>query len=128
MDLTTLRRLARERAKADLVTKGVSIYRRELDSGICFSMAGIKECINQPFSLYSDKINLIIDGLEEALASATYLGFTTYQTHPKPHVLGYHYFETEIGGKTAYFNVQVTIQKQLFLYSITEALHWSPIQ
>ncbi|MDR6807168.1 hypothetical protein J2Y45_004498 [Dyadobacter sp. BE34] len=128
MDFKTLRRLAKERAKEKLVVTNTGIYREELDAEIKFNMAGIKECINQPFSPYLDKINLIMDGLEEALATATYIGFTTYQTHPKEHVLGYHYLETEIGGSTAYFNIQVTVQKQHFLYSITETLHWDPLE
>ena len=126
MDLNALRRLAKERVKTDLVEKNVGIYRSELNAEIRFSMVGVKECINQPFCLYVDKLNLLIEGLEDSLATAIHLGFTDYQTHPKPHVLGYHYFETEIGGKTAYFNIQVTIQKQCFLYSITETLHWDP--
>jgi hypothetical protein len=124
MDLNLLRRIAKERLREDLVAKGVGIYRKELGAEIRFSMVGVKECINQPFCLYVDKINLLIDGLEEALANALHLGFTDYQTHPKSHVLGYHYFETQIGGETAYFNIQVTVQKQYFLYSITEKLHW----
>ncbi|SEJ09988.1 hypothetical protein SAMN05216327_10662 [Dyadobacter sp. SG02] len=128
MDLKTLRRLAKERTRLDLVVQGVGIYRKELDAEIRFNMAGMKECINQPFNPYADKINLLISGLEEALACATYLGFTTFQTHPKPHVLGYHYFKTEIGGKTAYFNIQMTVQKQHFLYSITETLHWDQLE
>lgn len=126
MDLKSLRRIAKDRLKDDLVMKGEGIYRQELGAEIKLSMAGVKECINQPFCLYVDKLNLLIKGLEEALATAKHLGYTDYQTHPKPHVLGYHYFETEIGGKTAYFNVQVTVQKQYFLYSITERLHWDP--
>jgi len=124
MDLNLLRRTARDRVKVDLVMKGVGIFREEIGAEIRFNMAGIKECINQPFNPYRDKLLLLLDGLEEALANAVYIGFTTYQTHPKEHVAGYHYFETAIGGKTAYFNIQVTVQNRCFLYSITETLHW----
>lgn len=124
MDLNLLRRTARNRVKVDLVMKGVGIFREEIGAEIRFNMAGIKECINQPFNPYRDKLLLLLDGLEEALANAVYIGFTTYQTHPKEHVAGYHYFETAIGGKTAYFNIQVTVQNRCFLYSITETLHW----
>ncbi|WP_353717980.1 hypothetical protein [Dyadobacter sp. 676] len=60
----------------DLVAKGIGVYRKELDAEIRSNMVGAKECINQPFSPYLDKINLLINGLEEALDSATYLGFT----------------------------------------------------
>lgn len=116
--------MARKRVKEDLVAKNVGIFRDELGAEIKFNMSGIKECINQPFNSYPDKLQLLMEGHEEALASAVYLGFTTYQTHPKEHVAGYHYFETEIGGRTAYFNIQMTVQGRYFLYSITETLRW----
>jgi hypothetical protein len=89
---------------------------------------GLKNCINQPFNLYRDKILLLIDGLEGALRSATYVGFTSHQNHPRPHVVGYHFFETQIGGETAYFNVQLTVQNRYFLYSITESIRWETLE
>ncbi|WP_215232469.1 LPD3 domain-containing protein [Dyadobacter linearis] len=123
MELNQLRKLARERAKNELVGKNVGIYRPELGGEIRFSISGIKECINQPFHQYVDKVKLIIDGLEESLANAEYLGYTESQTHFKPHVKGYYYFKTEIGGIPAYFNIQLTLQNKFFLYSITENIH-----
>lgn len=128
MDLNLLRKQAKERAKIELVQKDVGIYREELQAEIKFNVAGIKECINQPFSKYFEKVNLIIYGLEEALTDSEYIGYTTIQTHPKPHVLGYYYFKTEIGGITAYFNVQLTVQNKYFLYSITETIHFDSLE
>ena len=120
--------MAKERVRLDLVTKNVRIFRKELSGEIEFNMAGIKECINQPFNLYHDKILLLIDGLEAALRSATYVGFTSHQNHPRPHVVGYHFFETQIGGKAAYFNIQETVQNRYFLYSITESIRWETLE
>ncbi|GGH44659.1 hypothetical protein GCM10007423_43020 [Dyadobacter endophyticus] len=85
MDLNHLRRVARKRVKEDLVAKNVGIFRDEFGAEIKFNMSGIKECINQLFNSYPDKLQLLMEGLEEALASAVYLGFT----HPKEHVAGY---------------------------------------
>jgi hypothetical protein len=84
----------------------------------------MKECINQPFNPYQDKILLLIEGLENSLKEAAYVGFTSNQNHRKQHVVGYHFFKTQIGGKTAYFNIQMTVQNQFFLYSITESIRW----
>jgi hypothetical protein len=109
MDLNALRRLAKERVKTDLVATGEGIYRQELEGEIRFNMAGVKECINQPFNPYQDKIFLLILGLEDSLKKATYIGFTSNQNHRKQHVIGYHFFETKIGGKIAYFNIQMTV-------------------
>ncbi|WP_439556941.1 hypothetical protein [Dyadobacter sp.] len=128
MDLNFLRRLAKERVKAQLVTKNVGIFRNELGGEIKFSMAGIKECINQPFDPYYDKICLLINGLEDALKSASYIGFTSHQNHPRPHIVGYHFFETKIGGKPAYFNIQLTVQNQYYLYSITQSIRWETLE
>ncbi|PSL26199.1 LPD3 domain-containing protein [Dyadobacter jiangsuensis] len=128
MDLNLLRRMAKDRVRLDLVTKNVGIFRTELGGEIEFNMAGVKECINQPFNPYRDKILLLIDGLEEALGSAAYVGFTSQQNHPRPHVVGYHFFETQIGGKTAYFNIQLTVQNRYFLYSITESIRWETLE
>ncbi|TLU99275.1 LPD3 domain-containing protein [Dyadobacter luticola] len=128
MELSLLRRLARERVKQDLVLPNVGIYREELGAEIRFNMAGVKECINQPFDPYREKILLLIDGLEEALLNATYVGFTSQQNHNRQHVVGYHFFETRIGGKTAYFNVQLTVQNQNYLYSITESIRWETLE
>ena len=128
MDLNFLRRMARDRVKRDLVAENVGIYRAELDADIKFNMVGIKECINQPFHLYQDKILLLIEGLEDSLKEATYVGFTSNQNHRKQHVVGYHFFETQIGGKIAYFNVQMTVQNQFFLYSITESIRWETLE
>lgn len=128
MDLNLLRQQARKRAKIEIVQKGVTVYRKELNAHIYFSVSGIKECINQPFSKYIDKINLIISGLEEALENSEYVGYTYFQTHPKEHVVAYHYFKTEIGGVAAYFNVQLTVQNKYFLYSITETIHHDSLE
>ncbi|QRR03809.1 LPD3 domain-containing protein [Dyadobacter sandarakinus] len=128
MDLNLLRRVARERVKVDLVATEIGIYRKELDAEIKFNMSGVKECINQPFDPYPDKILLLIEGLEDALRGARYVGFTSHQNHPKQHVIGYHFFETEIGGKTAYFNIQFTVQNRYFLYSITESIRWETLE
>lgn len=128
MDLGSLRKEAKEQAKADLIDKGVTIYREELKGEIAFNVTGIKESINQPFSKYIEKIELIKDGLENALRLAQYIGYTTYQTHHKGHVLGYHYFATKIGGNTAYFNIQFTVQRKFFLYSITETIQFDKLE
>ena len=128
MHLNLLRKEAKERVKIELIEKGIGIYRNELNAEIKFNISGIKECINQPFNRYQDKVELIIFGLEKALIEAEYMGYTEYQTHPKEHVVGYHYFKTEIGGTTAYFNVQLTIQKKFFLYSITESINLDSLQ
>ncbi|MCF2500681.1 LPD3 domain-containing protein [Dyadobacter chenhuakuii] len=128
MDLNALRRLAKERVKSDLVEKNVGIYRAELNAEIRFNMAGLKECINQPFNPYEDKILLLIQGLEYSLKTATYVGFTSNQNHRKHHVIGYHFFETQIGGKVAYINIQMTVQNQFFLYSITESIRWETLE
>lgn len=112
----------------DLVTKNAGIFRKELGAEIEFNMAGIKECINQPFHPYRDKILLLIDGLEDAMRFASYVGFTSNQNHPRPHVAGYHFFETQIGGKAAYFNIQETVQNRYFLYSITESIRWETLE
>lgn len=123
-----MRRMARDRVRTDLVANNVGIFREELGAEIRFNIAGVKECINQPFDPYRDKILLLIEGLEAALTDAHYIGYTFYQNHPKKHVLAYHYFETQIGGKTAYFNIQLTVQNQYFLYSITETIHWETLE
>ena len=128
MHLNLLRKEAKERVKVELIGKGIGIYRKELNAEIKFNISGIKECINQPFKRYQEKVELIISGLEKALIEAEYIGYTEYQTHPKEHIIGYHYFETEIGGITAYFNVQLTIQKKFFLYSITESINLDSLQ
>ena len=128
MDLNNLRRLAKERVKNDLVTKGIGIYRQELGGEIRFNMAGLKECINQPFDPYQEKILLLIDGLEQALIEAVYVGFTSNQNHRRQHVVGYHFFETQIGRRAAYFNIQLTVQDQYFLYSITESIRWETLE
>jgi len=128
MDLHSLRRSAKERLKTDLVAKGAAVYRQELGAEIRFNMAGVKECINQPFNPYQDKILLLIQGLEDSLRKATYVGFTSNQNHQKQHVIGYHFFETQIRGKTAYFNIQMTVQNQFFLYSITESIRWETLE
>lgn len=120
--------MARDRVRMDLVATNAGIFRDELGAEIRFNMAGIKECINQPFDPYRDKILLLIDGLENALRSASYVGFTSHQNHPRQHVVGYHFFETEIGGKTAYFNIQLTVQNRYFLYSITESIRWETLE
>jgi len=128
MDLGDLRKEAKERVKKELIEPGVTIYREELKGGIGFNVAGIKEAINQPFDQYFQKILLIHKGLEDSLRSAKYIGYTSHQTHHKAHVLGYHYFETEIGGVTAYFNIQYTVQKKFFLYSITETIRFDKLE
>ncbi|MCF2487105.1 hypothetical protein [Dyadobacter sp. CY347] len=128
MDLNFLRRMARDRVKRDLVAENVGIYRAELNAEIKFNMVGIKECINQPFTPYQGKIHLLINGLEDSLREATYVGFTSNQNHQKQHVIGYHFFETQIGGKNAYFNIQMTVQNQFFLYSITESIRWETLE
>jgi hypothetical protein len=128
MDLSVLRRVAKERIKTDLVKTSAGIYRHELRGAIRFNMAGIKECINQPFNPYLEKILLLIQDLESALKEATYVGFTSTQNHQKQHVIGYHFFETQISGKVAYFNIQMTVQNQYFLYSITESIRWETLE
>ena len=69
-----------------------------------------KSAINR----YQDKVELIIFGLEKALIEAEYMGYTEYQTHPKEHVVGYHYFKTEIGGTTAYLMYSLPYRKSSF--------------
>ncbi|RRA99478.1 LPD3 domain-containing protein [Larkinella rosea] len=119
-DLNQARKIAKAKAVERLVKTRLTIYREEIDAEIRFNVKGIKECINQPFSNYIAKIDLVRDNIEEALKTAKYVGFTDKQTHPKAHILGYHFFETTIAGETAYFNVQVTIQNELYLYSVTQ--------
>jgi hypothetical protein len=128
MDLNLLRKKAKERIKIELVGGGIGIYREELKAEIRFNISGMKECINQPFNPYQDKILLLISGLENSLKEATYVGYTSNQNHRKQHVVGYHFFETQIGGKTAYFNIQMTVQNQFFLYSITESIRWETLE
>lgn len=128
MDLHSLRRSAKECLKVNLVMKGAGVYRQELRAEIRFNMTGVKECINQPFNPYQDKILLLIQGLEGSLKEAIYVGFTSNQNHRKQHVIGYHFFETKIGGKTAYFNVQMTVQNQFFLYPTTESIRWETLE
>lgn len=122
MDLGQLRKTILEKVKSEIINQKISVYRNELQASIEFNISGIKECINQPCSthVFITKLNLIADHLIETLETAEYIGYTTYQTHPKEHVLGYHYFKTQLGGVTLYFNVQVTTQKKLILYTITE--------
>jgi hypothetical protein len=130
MDLNTLRKSTLEKVKNELVKKGIVIYREELKNSIQFSVSGLKECINQPCSheVFFGKIELISDRLEIALRTAKYMGYTEYQTHPKEHVLGYHYLKTEVrGGIPVYFNVQLTVQGKLILYSITERMYINEI-
>lgn len=125
MDLGQLRKTILEKVKNEIINQKISVYRNELQASIEFNISGIKECINQPCSahVFPAKLSLIADSLIEALTTAEYIGYTTYQTHPKEHVLGYHYFKTQLGGVTLYFNVQLTVQKKLILYSITEKAH-----
>lgn len=122
MDLGQLRKTILEKVKNEIINQKLSVYRDELHANIEFNVSGIKECINQPCStpVFITKLNLIADHLIESLTVAEYMGYTTYQTHPKEHVLGYHYFKTQMEEVTLYFNVQLTVQKKLFLYSITE--------
>lgn len=128
MDLNSLRRKARYIAKARLVETGLTIYREEIKAEIPFNVSGIKEYINQPFKHYTRKIELLLEGIEEALRQATYIGFTTFQTHPKDHVIGYHYFEIEMEGEKVYFNIQLTVQHKLYLYALTETIDWDKLQ
>lgn len=126
MDLRTLRRSTLEKVKHELIKKGVVVYRRELKDYIQFNVSGLKECINQPCSneVFFDKIELISDRLVIALKTAEYMGYTEYQTHPKEHVVGYHYLKTKVQGDIPlYFNIQHTVQGKLVLYSITERMY-----
>lgn len=122
MNLNQLRKEVLEKAKNEIIKKRVTVFREELQANIEFNISGIKECINQPCShnVFMAKMELISDRLEEALIMAQYIGYTDHQTHPKEHVLGYHYFETQHRNIVLYFNVQLTVQKKLILYSITE--------
>lgn len=127
MDLAEYRRKTLIELKESIIKKGIKVYREELKDYIEFTGKGIQECLHQPIynnpELYLEKMKLIERKLEESLRTAIYLGFTEHQTHPKPHILGYHYFETKTeSGASLYFNVQLTIQRKLVLYSITQSI------
>jgi hypothetical protein len=120
--LTLMRRAAKEAAVKQLVKTKIVIYREEIRGSISFSVSGVKECINQPFGDYLAKLDLIQNGLEKAVREAEYVGSTEKQTHFKAHVVKYHFFKTLIGGESAFFNVQETVQGLFVLYSITKKI------
>jgi hypothetical protein len=127
MDLTEYRKKILIELKETVVRKGVTVYRDEIKGHIEFTGKGIQECINQPIyndtNLYLEKMELLERNLRSSLEEAEYVGFSEYQTHPKPHILGYHYFRTKTkSGSSLYFNVQLTVQKKLVLYSITQII------
>lgn len=125
MDLGQLRKIILEKVKDEIINPKISVYRDELQANIEFTISDIKECINQPCStpVFIIKLNLIADHLIESLTVAEYMGYTTYQTHTKAHILGCHYFKTQLGDVVLHFNVQFTTQKKRILYTITEKVH-----
>jgi hypothetical protein len=122
VDISVGRMVARAAAADRLVKNKVVVYHAGLGASIMFTTKGIKECINQPFKHYREKLALIFQGLEEALEHSTY----DHCPEPpdlgkKDHVVSYHYFETTIAGFPAYFNVQLTKQGDYVLYTITDS-------
>lgn len=120
-----------EAVKMAIIGKGIVVYREELtfnskSGNIEFTVKGFKECMNQSgiSDYYYIKMKLIedTDRLLELLRTAEYINYTDYQTHPKPHVLGYHYLKTVVDNVDLYFNIQLTVQKQLILHSITASI------
>jgi hypothetical protein len=121
IDLKTARNAVKRSACRKLVDNKVSVYHAELGVSITFNKAGIKECINQPFHSFVEKLVLIRDNLEEAIKLSKY----SYDPEPprkgnQPHVVRYHYLETVINGLPAFFNVQETIKGEYILYTITD--------
>lgn len=122
VDLKTARNAVRRSASKRLVDNKVSVYHAELGVNITFNKAGIKECINQPFHSFIEKLVLIRDNLEEAIRLSKY----NHDPEPprknkQPHVIRYHYLETVINGLPAFFNVQETVKGEYILYTITDA-------
>ncbi len=120
-DISTARIMARDAAVDRLVKTKASVYHDGLKASIIFTKKGIKECVNQPFRNYLKKLSLIYYGLEEALRLSEYDGCPEPPDPGKEHVVSYHYFETSIAGRPAFFNVQLTKQGDYVLYTITDS-------
>jgi hypothetical protein len=121
-DISAARIAARDAAANRLVETKTSVYHDGLKADITFTKRGIKECVNQPFRNYREKLSLIYHGLEEALRLSEYDNCPEPPDHPgKEHIVSYHYFETSIGGEAAFFNVQLTKQGDYVLYTITDS-------
>lgn len=122
-DLRSLRGDALKSAMEKIVKPAVLVYREELQASIGFTRRGIKECINQPFRHFVPKLEMIRDNLELSLRNSVYEGFQETVKGGKEHVKGYHYFRTEIANHPAYFNVELTVQNKLILYTITDSIN-----
>ena len=90
-----------------------------LDKPVSFTSTGIKEALNQPHKFLLEK-NEAIRHIESLLKNAKYV-----RTAPdvKGRNFKYHYFETEIAGKSSFIVIRENTDNKLTdFYSIVEKL------
>lgn len=111
------RTTVRQWAKEKLI--GKSMQMAELDKPVSFTSTGIKEALNQPHKFLLEK-NEAIRHIESLLKKAKYV-----RTDPdvKGRNFKYHYFETEIAGKSSFIVIRENTDNKLTdFYSIVEKL------
>ena len=74
------------------------------------------------YDAFKIKFGLISERLIDSLLKADYVCYTEYQPYPKEHVCRYHYFKIQVKGVSLYFNIQLTAQRKLVLYTIIDKL------
>jgi hypothetical protein len=96
------------------------VVNKESGFKIEFTIKGLKEAINNPFSAYEEKLQAVGE-IDKLLKSAKHDGSVINdKLVSKPHIVRYHYFETEIGGEPATLVVSEDKWGKKTFYSITE--------
>jgi len=100
--------------------KGKAIINEDSGLKINFTITGLKEAINNPFSAYEDKLN-IFDNLADILKAAKYEGSVpNTKLTKKTDIIKYHYFDVTIGSEPAFLVVSEDKFGKKTFYSITE--------
>ena len=96
------------------------VTNKESGLKIEFTVKGLKEAINNPFSAYQAKLQAM-DSIDKLLKKAKYKGSVPNdKSNTKPHIVKYHYFDAEIGGVQAILVVSEDKWGKNTFYSITE--------
>ena len=109
--------------KKELITrlvKGkVEVKRKELNKPISFTSSGIREAVNQPHELISDKNKMLLN-IDKVLKKSTYLGSKPdYKENPM--VAKIHLFETDVKGVKTYLINRELITGEIHFYSLSDS-------
>lgn len=108
----------KEWAKSNLIGKSISIT--NLHGPIGFTMAGIKEALNQPHKDQSAK-NAAMKNIEKLISEGKYIKFAPDEKD-NAMVVGYHYIEIDVAGGKSYAVIREMRDGKSVFYSIVEKI------